>query len=172
MPGGELRKTGNWGGRKAKYPNPDMKRYLDRMAERGFTAPMWPKEYGGGGLSPQQARVLQEEMMALKVAPPLMGMGLSMIGPTLLVLGTEAQKREYLPKICQRRAPLVPGLLRAGRRLRPRFAGDARGARRRRLRLTGTKIWTSYAHWADGMCCSCAPTRATSTTASRSSSST
>jgi len=50
-----------WGGRKTRYPD-DVKRWLDVMAERGWTAPMWPREYGGGGLSPAEARVLTEEM--------------------------------------------------------------------------------------------------------------
>ena len=43
---------GIWGGRKAVYPNPDAKRWLEIMAERGWTAPAWPREYGGGGLAP------------------------------------------------------------------------------------------------------------------------
>src|SRR5690606_23139254 len=77
----------------------DRKRWLEVMDERGYHAPMWPTEYGGGGVSPKQARVLQEEMAKLKLPPPLLGMGLTMIGPTLLVHGTEEQKREYLPKI-------------------------------------------------------------------------
>jgi len=62
------------------------------MISRGYTAPTWPEQYGGGGLSNAQARVLQEELGRLKVAPALMGMGLTMIGSTLLVHGNEAQK--------------------------------------------------------------------------------
>src|SRR5437773_8147435 len=42
---------GNWGGRRATYANPDLKVWLDVMAERGWTAPEWPTQYGGGGLS-------------------------------------------------------------------------------------------------------------------------
>ena len=61
-PGGDL--EGNWGGRKAKYPNPDMKRWLDVCAERGFTAPEWPREYGGGGLSREETKVLRQELGA------------------------------------------------------------------------------------------------------------
>ena len=51
--GSEL--EGTWGGRRATYPNPDTKLWLDRMAARGFTAPTWPREYGGGGLEPAEA---------------------------------------------------------------------------------------------------------------------
>jgi acyl-CoA dehydrogenase len=90
---------GNWGGRKATYLNPDMKVWLDVMAERGWTAPEWPTRYGGGGLSRAEAKALQEELAALKLPAPLMGFGLTMIGPTLLEYGTEEQKREHLPKI-------------------------------------------------------------------------
>ena len=50
--GSEL--EGVWGGRKCDCtPNPDQKLWLERCAERGFTAPTWPREYGGGGLSPR-----------------------------------------------------------------------------------------------------------------------
>ena len=47
-----------WGGRKQTFANPDSKLWLDRMADKGWTAPTWPKEYGGGGLSKAEAMVL------------------------------------------------------------------------------------------------------------------
>ena len=47
-----------WGGRNATYPNPEVKQWLDVMAARGWTAPTWPKEYGGGGLNRDEAHVL------------------------------------------------------------------------------------------------------------------
>jgi alkylation response protein AidB-like acyl-CoA dehydrogenase len=77
----------------------DRARYLKLMVERGFTAPTWPEEYGGAGLSNDEARVLREELERLALAPALAGMGLAMIGPTLLVHGNAAQKQKYLPKI-------------------------------------------------------------------------
>src|SRR6185503_2410804 len=88
-----------WGGRKERYPNPEIKRWLDVMAARGWTAPAWPKEYGGGGLSREEARILREEMAALKLRAPLFGFGLTMIGPVLLELGNEELKREHIPRI-------------------------------------------------------------------------
>src|SRR5262245_25888709 len=87
-----------WGGRKARYPA-DVKRWLDVMAERGWTAPAWPREYGGGGLTKQETKVLAEEMGKLRLRPPLTGFGLSMIGPLLLQEGSEELKREHVPKI-------------------------------------------------------------------------
>ena len=57
------------GGRKAVYHNPDTKLWLDRMAERGWTAPTWPREYGGGGLDNAEHMILDEEMRRIN-APP------------------------------------------------------------------------------------------------------
>ena len=87
------------GGRKVKYRNPDTKLWLDRMAERGWTAPMWPTEYGGGGLTKDEAQILAEEMRRIRARTPLTGMGLSMIGPALLEFGSPEQCEEHLPKI-------------------------------------------------------------------------
>ena len=48
---------GNWGGRKPTWDHPDMKPWLERAAAKGLTAPTWPREYGGGGLDPAEAKV-------------------------------------------------------------------------------------------------------------------
>lgn len=130
----------------------DRKRYLDAMAERGLTAPMWPKQYGGGGLSPQEARVLNEEMARLKVAPALFGMGLSMIGPTLLVHGSEQQKREYIPKIVSGEHRWCQGFSEPGAgsdlaSLRTSAKLDESG---QHYVINGSKTWTSggqFANW-------------------------
>src|ERR1700712_5253008 len=81
-----------WGGRKPDGAHPQSARYCELMAARGFTAPTWPKEYGGGGLDKAEAKVLQEELKRRRLPPPLVGFGLAMIGPTLLQFGTEEQK--------------------------------------------------------------------------------
>src|SRR5438045_982598 len=88
-----------WGGRRAKWEHPDQQVWLGRMAGRGWTAPTWPKEYGGGGLSPAEARVLEQELRSLGCRIALRSFGLWMLGPVLLQFGTEAQKQEHLPKI-------------------------------------------------------------------------
>ena len=114
-----------WGGRKATYPNPDVKRWLDVMAERGWTAPTWPKEYGGGGLvEAGGARSSPRRWRRCSLRPPLIGFGLTMIGPLLLQDGTEELQARAPAADRARRDPLVPGLLRAGRRLRPREPAD------------------------------------------------
>lgn len=144
-------KEGNWGGRKATYANPDMKVWLERMAAQGWTAPKWPKEYGGGELSSAQVKVLNEELAALKLPLPLMGLGLGEIGPTLLELGTEEQKREHLPKIargevfwCQGYSEPGAGSDLASLQTRAERDGDS-------FVINGQKIWTSFAYRADWM---------------------
>lgn len=142
---------GNWGGRKATYPNPDMKHWLNVMAERGWTAPEWPTQYGGGGLSKEETKVLRQEMAALKLPEPLSGFGLTMIGPTLLEYGTEEQKREHLPKIvrgeirwCQGYSEPGSGSDLASLQTRAVLQGDY-------YVINGQKIWTSYANLSDWM---------------------
>ena len=86
------------------------KLWLERCAERGFTAPTWPQEFGGAGLSKDENVILRHEMGRINARPPLVGMGLSMIGPALLEYGTDIQKEEHLPKDSSGRYLVVPGL--------------------------------------------------------------
>lgn len=130
---------------------PDVARWLEACVERGFTAPTWPTEYGGGGLTPQQAKVLYEEMAAIRARAPLMGMGLSMIGPTLLEFGTPEQKQRHLPKIvrgevqwCQGYSEPNAGSDLAALKTRAEDKGD-------HFVINGQKIWTSGASTADWM---------------------
>jgi len=142
-----------WGGRRAKWSNPDAKLWLDRMAAKGWTAPTWPKEYGGGGLSNAEARVLQQELGRIKARPPLMSFGLWMLGPVLLEYANEEQKKEYLPKIvrgdirwCQGYSEPGAGSDLAGLRTQAVDKGD-------HYLVNGQKIWTSYADKADWIFC-------------------
>jgi acyl-CoA dehydrogenase len=139
-----------WGGRKTRYPA-DVTRWLAVMAERGWTAPTWPREYGGGGLSKAEAKILAEEMAKLRIRPALTGFGLSMIGPLLLQEGSEALKREHLP-------PIVRGEIRWCQGYSEPGAGsDLAGLQTKAVRdgdffvLNGQKVWTSYADKADWM---------------------
>jgi alkylation response protein AidB-like acyl-CoA dehydrogenase len=129
----------------------DRRRWLQLMAERGLTAPPWPREYGGGGLSPQQVKVLQEEMVRLELPSPLLGMGLSLIGPTLLVHASEAQKREFLPKIASGEYRFCQGFSEPGAgsdlaSLRTAAQPDPSGEY---FVINGQKIWTSGAQFAN-----------------------
>ncbi|MAD07299.1 MAG: acyl-CoA dehydrogenase [Gammaproteobacteria bacterium] len=129
----------------------DVALWLERCAENGFTAPTWPTEYGGGGLSDAEAKILYEEMGAINARTPLVGMGMSMIGPTLLEYGNDAQKAEHLPKIirgevqwCQGYSEPNAGSDLAALSSRAEDHGD-------HYVINGQKIWTSGAATADWM---------------------
>ena len=78
-----------WGGRNASYKNPDSKLWLDRMGAKGWTAPMWPAQYGGGGLTMAENAVLESELRRIKARPALSSFGLWMLGPVLLEFANE-----------------------------------------------------------------------------------
>ena len=88
-----------WGGRDALFANPESKLWLDRMADKGWTCPTWPAEYGGGGLSSEEAKILAEELGRINARVALTSFGISMLGPVLLEYGTHEQKMEHIPKI-------------------------------------------------------------------------
>jgi len=77
----------------------DAAKWRDAMAAKGWGAPTWPKDYGGGGLTAAEARILLQEMGRIGARNPIIGMGTSMFGPTLLEYGTEEQKRRHIPPI-------------------------------------------------------------------------
>ena len=60
-----------WGGRNWTFQSDAQRQWLEAMAERGWTVPDWPRAYGGGGLSADEARVLKEEMKRMGARPPL-----------------------------------------------------------------------------------------------------
>ncbi len=141
------------GGYKKRSSNPDSEIWLQRMVERGWTAPNWPKEYGGADLDKDEFVVLLEEMQRIKARPPLVGMGVSMIGPTLLEYGTEEQKQRFLPPIakgevawCQGYSEPGAGSDLAGLQTKAVLDGDE-------FVVNGSKIWTSSAAFADWMFC-------------------
>jgi alkylation response protein AidB-like acyl-CoA dehydrogenase len=142
-----------WGGRKARFKNPDSKLWLERMVARGWTVPGWPTAYGGGGLSRDEQQVLKEEMNRLGCRPPLFSFGISMLGPVLLKYGTEEQKLTHLPPIargemrwCQGYSEPGAGSDLASLATRAEDQGD-------HYLVNGQKIWTSYANYADWIFC-------------------
>lgn len=143
-----------WGGRHYDpHANPAQAQWLKVMGERGWTVPDWPKEYGGGGLSPAETKVLREEMRAIRARNPLNSFGISMLGPALLKYGSEEQKLEHLPKIargeirwCQGYSEPNAGSDLAGLATSAEDAGD-------HYIVNGQKVWTSYADKADWIFC-------------------
>ncbi|MES2034641.1 MAG: acyl-CoA dehydrogenase family protein, partial [Pseudomonadota bacterium] len=142
-----------WGGRRFAPKNPDAKLWLDRMAAKGWTAPMWPTEYGGGGLSREQNKVLEAELRRIKARPALMSFGVWMLGPVLLEYATEEQKQKFLPGIvkgeirwCQGYSEPGAGSDLAGLQTKCEDKGD-------HFLINGQKVWTSYADQADWIFC-------------------
>ena len=142
-----------WGGRNWTFQSDAQRQWLEVMATRGWTVPDWPKDYGGGGLSAAEARVLKDEMQRIGARPPLTSFGISMLGPALLQFGTEEQKRHYLPQIargeirwCQGYSEPGAGSDLAGLQARAEDKDD-------HWLVNGQKVWTSYADKADWIFC-------------------
>ena len=136
-----------------RRPTGDAELWRARMAAKGWGAPTWPKDYGGGGLTSAEARVLQQEMARIGAANPIVGMGTSMFGPTLLEYGTEDQKQRHIPPIvrgelrwCQGYSEPGAGSDLAALQTRCEDAGD-------HWKINGQKIWTSGAQYADWCFC-------------------
>ena len=142
-----------WGGRNAVFKNDAQRRWLELMAERGWTVPDWPSEYGGGGLSPAETKILKQEMARIGARSPLYSFGISMLGPALLKYGSEAQKSRFLPEIargeirwCQGYSEPNAGSDLASLATRCEDKGD-------HWLVNGQKVWTSYADKADWIFC-------------------
>jgi acyl-CoA dehydrogenase len=142
-----------WGGRNPEMNSPEQKLWADRMGEKGWTAPEWPAEYGGGGLDKEESKILRQEMKRIGARNPLHSFGISMLGPALLLYGNEAQKQEHIPKIirgeirwCQGYSEPGAGSDLASLQTRAEDKGD-------HYLVNGQKVWTSYADKADWIFC-------------------
>jgi alkylation response protein AidB-like acyl-CoA dehydrogenase len=134
-------------------PSADQDAWRRAMGEKGWGVPTWPKEYGGGGLSAAQGRVVQQEVARAGAYNPIGGMGVMMFGPTLLEYGTEAQKQQHIPAIvkgelqwCQGFSEPGAGSDLASLQTRAEDKGD-------HFLVNGQKIWTSGAQYADWCFC-------------------
>lgn len=138
-----------WGGRNAKFATPDHKVWMDVMAEKQWTAPTWPVEYGGGGLDKQEAKVLAEEIGRLGLPAAVDGFGFTMIGPVLLQFGNEEQKKTHLRRICRGEIRWCQGYSEPG------AGSDLASVQTKAVRegeefvINGQKVWTSYADHSD-----------------------
>ena len=127
-----------------------MKQWRKALATHGWIAPHWPQEYGGAGMAPGEQFIFNEEM-ANRRAPQAGGMGVQMIGPTLILYGSEEQKKEHLPKITSGEVQWCQGYSEPG------AGSDLASLQTRAVRdgddyvVNGQKIWSSGAHRADWM---------------------
>ncbi|MEZ5893013.1 MAG: acyl-CoA dehydrogenase family protein [Parvularculaceae bacterium] len=138
-----------WGGKRWKFQSEAQKTWLECMAAKGWTVPAWPKEYGGGGLSKEEVKVLKDEMRKLKCRSPLESFGIWMLGPALLKYGTHEQKLHFLPPIargeirwCQGYSEPNAGSDLASLQCKCEDKGNS-------WLINGQKIWTSYADESD-----------------------
>ncbi|MEJ0027222.1 MAG: acyl-CoA dehydrogenase family protein [Rhizomicrobium sp.] len=131
----------------------DFAKWKKVMGDKGWGTPTYPKQYGGGGLSTAQARVLQQELTRAGAFNPIGGMGVMMFGPTLLEYGNEAQKATHVPGIvkgtvwwCQGYSEPGAGSDLASLRTQAVDKGD-------HFLVNGQKVWTSGAQYADWCFC-------------------
>jgi len=129
--------------------------HLDReavpaaMAKQGWLTVGWPREYGGGGANQVRQVIVKEELFRAGVQVD--GVGLNMLGPALMVHGTEEQKREHLSRIARAESRWCQGFS------EPNAGSDLASLQTRAVRdgddfvINGSKIWTSEAHRADWM---------------------
>jgi alkylation response protein AidB-like acyl-CoA dehydrogenase len=135
----------------AAKPSEDQELWRQRMGAKGWGVPTWPAEYGGGGLTAAEARILRDEMERIGAPNPIGGMGVGMFGPTLLEYGNDAQIAEHIPRIargevrwCQGFSEPGSGSDLASLQTKAEDKGD-------HFLINGQKIWTSGAQFAD-MC--------------------
>ena len=140
-----------WGGSSVEFKTEDQRLWFERMRERGWFAPGWPKEYGGGGLGARQAGIVEQEMARLGCRQPQYNLGVWMLGPVLLDVGTEEQKRQHL-------VPMMAGRVRWCQGFSEPNAGSDLASLKTSARregdefiVNGSKIWTSYGDKADWM---------------------
>ena len=142
-----------WGGRRGKFPSDDARLWFERMRDKGWTTPEWPTEYGGGGLSAQQARALKQEMKSINARTPVYGIGIWMLGPAVLEYGNEAQKEQHIRAIVNGETRWAQG-----------YSGPGAGSDLASLQckaedigdhfmVNGSKIWTTAADKCDWIFC-------------------
>lgn len=120
-----------------------------KLHKGGWAGIAWPKQYGGRGATLMEEMIYEQEMARVKAPPVVNLVGIAMVGPTLLQIGTEQQKERYIPKIlnceeiwCQGYSEPNAGSDLAALQTRAVKQGD-------KWIINGQKIWTSWAHYAD-----------------------
>lgn len=142
-----------WGGRRGTFPSEDARLWFERMRDKGWICPEWPTEYGGGGLSDRQARVVKEEMQGISARTPIYGIGIWMLGPAILEYGTAAQKQQHIPAIINGELRWAQGYSEPGAgsdlaslQCKAEDKGD-------HFLVNGSKTWTTAADKCDWIFC-------------------
>ncbi|PWA07932.1 acyl-CoA dehydrogenase [Pueribacillus theae] len=126
-----------------------LREWQRKLSEGGWAGLSWPKEYGGRGASLIEEVIYEQEMARVNAPPVLNIIGLAMVGPTLLQIGTDEQKNKYINKILNGEEIWCQGYS------EPNSGSDLAALQTRAVKqgdkwiINGQKIWTSYAHLAD-----------------------
>ncbi|CAB1370815.1 acyl-CoA dehydrogenase family protein [Denitratisoma oestradiolicum] len=134
-----------------EFRSEDQRLWFERMRDKDWFAPDWPQEFGGGGLDPAKVRILEIEQARLGCRPPVVSLGIWMIGPVLLEFGSEEQKRRFLPPTARGEMGWCQGFS------EPNAGSDLASLKTAAVRegdeliVNGSKIWTSNAYAADYM---------------------
>jgi hypothetical protein len=142
--------------RAAAFGNdPAMDAWTEELHKAGYLCVGWPQEYGGRGLSGLEVVAMNEEFARAGVPRVTRGMGEWLVGPSIIVWGTDEQKAHFLPRIidgcdryCQGFSEPDAGSDLASLKTRGIVDGDE-------IVITGQKVWTSGAQWATMMFCLC-----------------
>jgi alkylation response protein AidB-like acyl-CoA dehydrogenase len=133
----------------------DVKAWQKLLISRGYAARTIPRDYGGYGGEPDilKSRIIAEEFARAQVSPGMGGQGISMLVPTLLEMGSEDQKQQFI-------GPTLSGdLLWCQGYSEPDAGSDLASLRTKAVLdgddwvVSGQKIWTSTAHLADWIFC-------------------
>ncbi len=142
-----------WGGRRGEFASADAKLWYERMRDQGWIAPEWPKEYGGGGLTDQHARIIKDEMKRINARAPVYGIGIWMLGPAILEYGNEQQKQQHIRAIINAETRWAQGYSEPGAgsdlaslQCKAEDKGD-------HFLVNGSKIWTTAADKCDWIFC-------------------
>jgi len=128
------------------------RRWHEVLADKGWIAPAWPKEYGGPGWSVMQ-RYIYDTECSRAGTPSLFSMGIRMVGPVIMRFGRQDQKDHYLPRILSGTDVWCQGYSEPG------SGSDLASLQCRAVRdgndyvINGTKIWTTGAQYANAMFC-------------------
>lgn len=126
-----------------------LKDWQRKLYEGGWAGIHWPEEYGGRGATLVEEVIYQQELALVKAPPVLNFMGINMVGPTLIQLGTEEQKTRYIDKILSGEEIWCQGFS------EPNAGSDLAAIQTKAVKkggkwyITGQKVWTTFAHMAD-----------------------
>jgi len=142
-----------WASSDINFPTTDSKTWFDAMVSKGWCTPEWPVEYGGGGLSFEESKILRSRLKFFGCRPAQINFGISMLGPVILEFGTDDQKKEFLPKISRGEIWWCQGFSEPGAGSDLANISTSAKLIGSEYLINGSKIWTSEANKADWMYC-------------------